>query len=249
MKNDASLLARYNGGQHVEVWHEIRKLGDLIRQPTYIASANAVAREMMRRVRINVEIIYDRLLKMDYQFEYPQEAFVPTDSSDRSLVIEIEKNLGYLPLSLETFYLEVGSVNFIQSWNQIVHYYRPERDSAPELLILGEEDPLVVEPLSRLSSEIKAGQSSLQFCFAPDEFHKANYSGGENYHVSLPNPSADFHIYGMYGVNEYFVDYLRATFQYGGFRGKMDTTRLEGGKKLRPTLQIIEKLSNNLLKF
>ena len=208
-----------------------------------------VARETMRRVRINVETVVERLVKSGYQFEYPGEVFVAPDLNVRSILAEIEKTVGPLPLSIKAFYLEVGSVNFIQSWKQIIHYDEPERPTAPELYVLGEEDPLVVDFVSRLLSEINSEEWGQEYCFAPDEFHKADYSGGENYHVSLPNPSADFRIQGMYGVNEYFVDNLRATFRFGGFRGKMDTISPSGGKKTPPNLQIIDKLADNLLRF
>jgi hypothetical protein len=62
----------------------------------------------------------------------------------------------------------------------------------------------------------------LYYCFAPDEFHKANYNGGENYHVWLPDPNADFRIIGMYEIDENFVSYVRATLAHGGFRGKVE---------------------------
>jgi hypothetical protein len=63
------------------------------------------------------------------------------------------------------------------------------------------------------------------FFLAPDECHKANYSGGENYHVALPDSAADFPIQGMSGVDELFVPYLRATLANGGFRGKIEMRR------------------------
>jgi hypothetical protein len=249
MKQNGLLLARYQRGEYVEVWDELRDLGDLVRKPENEHAAREVAREIMRRVRINVETVYERLLKLGYQFQYPDEAFVMPNSRVQSAINEIEETLGYLPLSLEAFYLEVGSVNFMQSWNQIIHYNRPERETASELFILGEEDPLVVFPILQSFNEAKAEESSLKFCFAPDEFHKANYSGGENYHLSLPNLSADFHIQGMYEVNEYFVDYLRRTFRFGGFRGKIHTVDTIEGTKVAPGLQIVERLADQLLPF
>ena len=91
--------------------------------------------------------------------------------------------------------------------------------------------------------------------FAPDCFHKANVSGGENYHFLTPEPRADFRIIGdvspeyhddwsSYGGGQRFVDALRRTFRYGGFRGRVDidtemwapprAIHLELGKGLLP---------------
>jgi len=55
---------------------------------------------------------------------------------------------------------------------------------------------------------------------APDEFAKSAYSGGEPYHLLLPDPAADFRVRGMPGIEEHFVDYLRAVFAGAGFHGR-----------------------------
>lgn len=55
-----------------------------------------------------------------------------------------------------------------------------------------------------------------RFDFAPDELTKADVKGG-SYLVLLPNPAADFPLEGATG-NPLFVDYLRQSFQSGGFR-------------------------------
>jgi hypothetical protein len=89
----------------------------------------------------------------------------------------------------------------------------------------------------------------VEFTFAPDEFHKANYSGGENYHLWLPNPDADFRIEGMYDINEYFIEYLRATFAFGGFRGRVETPPDDDQRcqKVAPQLEIVQALAADLL--
>jgi hypothetical protein len=71
------------------------------------------------------------------------------------------------------------------------------------------------------------------FFLAPDECHKANYSGGENYHVALPDSAADFPIQGMSGVDELFVPYLRATLANGGFRARSNAKARIVGKSSR----------------
>ncbi|MFH2115618.1 MAG: hypothetical protein ABIJ86_14060, partial [Spirochaetota bacterium] len=158
-----------------------------------------------------------------------------------SKIIEIEKNIGSFPLSLRAFYHEVGSVNLMQSFKQIIHYTRPEeRAKSSDLYILGEEDPFAVLPLDWLLHDKKLIDSRHYCCFAPDEFHKANYSGGENYHVTMPNEKVDFEIEGMYGIKEKFVDYLRESIRYGGFRGKVSTIfDIDIAVKIPPQLEAI----------
>ena len=55
-----------------------------------------------------------------------------------------------------------------------------------------------------------------RFDFAPDELVKADVQGG-TYDVLLPTPTADFVLENASG-NPLFVDYLRQSFEHGGFR-------------------------------
>ena len=114
---------------------------------------------------------------------------------------------------------------------------------------MGEEDPLVVRPIEELRGQARTAKGRLYFCFAPDEFHKANYSGGENYHVWLPDPNADFRISGMYEVDEYFVPYLRATLASGGFRGKVELLPDDDQRcrKVEPKLGLVRTLADGLI--
>lgn len=90
------------------------------------------------------------------------------------------------------------------------------------------------------------GVPGAAWCFACDEFHKANYSGGANYHVLLPDAGADFRIYGMADNREFFVDYLRLTFEEGGFRGQSDANE-ERSWKVLPGLHLTNRLAVGLL--
>lgn len=66
----ATYLERYCDGEHEDVWNELVKLGESVRQePTY-ADALAVARETMRRVRANIEILIQRLIHIGFVFGY-----------------------------------------------------------------------------------------------------------------------------------------------------------------------------------
>ena len=106
-----------------------------------------------------------------------------------------------------------------------------KREQASELEILGEYDPLVIGPLDEDAEE--SGSRPGSFFLAPDEFHKANYSGGENYQVALPDARADFP---LIPLDEFFISYLRETFAGGGFRGR----------KSRPALDLTRVLADGL---
>lgn len=106
-------------------------------------------------------------------------------------------------------------------------------------------------PLHELHVAAETATGRLYFCFAPDEFHKAGYSGGENYHVWLPNADADFRIEGMYDIDEYFVAYLRASCASGGFRGRVEPFPDDDQRcyKAAPGLHIVASLAADLLPF
>jgi hypothetical protein len=249
LANQMNWLERYRNGQSREVWGEMIALGGAVRDSAHFDEALAVARETMRRVRHNLEKARERLLQAGYEFADPAGAIVPPPPGTSRMIEEIQESTGPLPLSLRAFYEEVGSVDFRQSSKQLVHHSRPERDAAPELLVLGEEDPIQVFPLAELHTQSEGMGAAVYFCFAADEFHKADYSGGENYHVELPDEAADFRIVGMYGVDEYFVDYLRETCRFGGFRGKIELDPNDPDLALKPgsKLTTCEALGRGLL--
>jgi len=242
-------VSQYQLGRYSDTWTTLIALGARVQDQDIRGDATAVARETMKRVRHNVEIIYQRLQDIGYQFRVPARAFVPPSEDTGAIIDAIERRIGYLPLSLKAFYEEVGAVDFRQSNLQLRQWDHPQRAQADELQVLGEEDPLVVHSLDDLRQEVESVGRRLYFCFAPDEFHKANYGGGENYHVWLPDGQADFRIQGMYGVDEYFVDYLRATLAQGGVRGRIMDDGDGQTHKEPPKLKIASQLATGLLRF
>jgi hypothetical protein len=249
-------LDRYLAGDACGVWTDLLTLGPAVRSSSYAEDAHAVARETMVRVRRNLDVIHARLLQLGYRFHEPDAAVVPPPAATGTLLEEIEHLLGPLPLSLRVFYEVVGSVDLRQSIDQITRKAWPERAREPELSRLGDYDPMQVFPIQDLHKQACRRQTvagntppRLYFCWAADEYHKAHYSGGENYHVWLPDPAADFRIEGMYDIDEYFVGYLRASFVSGGFRGSVEPLPddNERCRKVAPPLQIIQALAADLL--
>jgi hypothetical protein len=236
-------LERYRAGECTEIWAALTALEPSVREGDAAPHAEAVVVETMSRVRTNVETLAERLRVAGYRFEQPEQAHVPPTPALVEEIGALDARAGPLPLSLRSFYEVVGTVDFRQSSTQLVQWHLPERSSATELEVLGQYNPVVVEPLD--PSDAQPGW----FYFAPDEYHKANYSGGENYHVALPDPAADFPIQGLYSVDEtgeMFVSYLRETFAGGGFRGQVGGDE-ERSWTVPPDLELTRTLAAGLL--
>lgn len=63
-------LERYLAGEYEQVWDELQALGDAVREEPLHGDPLAVARETMRRVRKNLEMLIPRLVAVGYQFGY-----------------------------------------------------------------------------------------------------------------------------------------------------------------------------------
>lgn len=63
-------LERYLAGEYEQVWAELEALGEAVHEEPLHGDALAVARETMRRVRTNLEMLVPRLVTVGYQFGY-----------------------------------------------------------------------------------------------------------------------------------------------------------------------------------
>jgi hypothetical protein len=144
----------------------------------------------------------------------------------------------------------------------------------------GEYDPLYVTPIAKLAEDAErelaglsrnvqhpAASARLKCWLAPDECHKANYSGAEDYHVYLPEPAVDFPLVGAwvgkpdrilrkvkqypwpeaFGPSEFFLSHLRFCFLNAGFRGKTDPEDQGSGRRLPPRWPPLHQLAAKLL--
>jgi hypothetical protein len=207
IRDSKNWLERYQAGEHEQVWAELLSLGDKVREATVLPDAVAVVRETMRRCRENIERLFSRLRIMGYEFKFPDEAFVPPVESVFEQIAAIEDHVGPIPLSLCAWYEVVGSVNFMGSHPQWRgHHVYP--------------DPLVVSPSNYILAydEENWYRERYSLEIAPDYYHKENVSGGPPYTISLPNAAIDAPL--EYEWHETtFVNYLRLSFQWGGFPG------------------------------
>jgi 3-oxoacyl-ACP reductase-like protein len=70
MAGGNSYLDRYLSGEHEQVWAELVAVGEQVRKEPLYSDAWAVARETMRRVRLNIEQLIPRLVQVDFVFGY-----------------------------------------------------------------------------------------------------------------------------------------------------------------------------------
>jgi hypothetical protein len=68
MAASATYLERYLAGAHKPVWAELVALGERVYEEPLYADAWAVARETMRRVRTNLDLLIPRLRAAGYHF-------------------------------------------------------------------------------------------------------------------------------------------------------------------------------------
>jgi uncharacterized protein (TIGR02996 family) len=232
-----SIADRFYLGDTQGAWDALIAVGDKVREAPLYQQAIEVSRETMLRVSRNLDVIVGRLDQLGYLFANRNQVHVPPADDVVAKLDEIERGLqGPLPLSLRAFWEIVGSVDCCQSQDQMVHDWFDRPDN--EIQQLGDDDPLYVESLQTLRDGLTKSKRSwcvsrregrIYFQFAPDCFHKANVSGGENYHVYLPDAAADFRIVGDVApqigedwAGDYFVHYLRRSVLGGGFRGRLD---------------------------
>ena len=211
-------LERYLRGEFEQVWTDLQELGEGVRQEPVYSQARKVAEETMRRVRLNCERVVGRLRLLDYNFGiYPDGSkgyftsgsLVPLSESSRADMAVLDKSVGPLPISLVSFWEQVGSVDFVGM-----------RSGWPAAL-----DPLVVNGPEAAASEVDEmdlvieTHGHFEASLAPDCFIKDNISGGSPYAVKLPDPKADF-LFRNERHNLLFVPYLRlAILRWGGFPG------------------------------
>ena len=137
---------------------------------------------------------------------------------------------GPLPLSLRAWYETVHHVSFLGSHPVLnpnsLDGLKPGRGVLP--------DPLAIQALE----EVTRGFDEPGPCFISfDDVGKFDFSGGGQYCVRLPDKGADV-IFEDW-KKDYFVEYLRRVFRWGGFPG--------WERDPHPPIELIRELSTGLL--
>lgn len=240
-----SYFARYERGERDDVWRELHALGPKALDASRREDAAAVARSMALRARRNVELIESRLTEAGFDFRgnddegVDRPGHIPPTAGAAALVEWMERELGPMPLTVAAWIREVGDVWFVGD-----HPRWTTSDLA---------DPLVVEfegsaypghdVRTHLEGQIasRGENRSCQLYFAPDDYHKANISGGSPYAVEVAAPAVDGW---CLPFERFFVDYLNDAFASGGFPGALVA---EGYEEPPPGLR--ESLAEDVLRL
>jgi hypothetical protein len=218
-----TLLSRYQGGQYESVWRDLVALGPEARKDPYTESARSVAQETMRRAAHNIALLVQRLRQLDYRFDSAPESVLRQCTKDeRKLLVACERKRFWIPLSMRAFLEEVGMVCLLG-----VHpALNPVNDQREALFLT---DPLeftseynLGEIFEEWSESAPAEREPVSWMISADAQTKVDILKGEQaedfYTAQLPNAAADTVLNGE--SHEFtFVEYLRFTFQWGGFPG------------------------------
>jgi hypothetical protein len=222
----AALLSRYWNGEYAAVWSDLMLLGPEVRKAPYSEAARAVAQETMRRAAHNVNLLVKRLTQLDYRYSMDlDEVARPCTKQERKLIGACGRKRFWIPLSLQAFLQEAGWVDLMGSHpvlNPVNNEGRP----------LFTTDPLQITPYC---------ERNLEHCFeewsgaSAEEREPVSWQIGADadgksdmladelpedfYTIQLPNAAADAGLEGEAHKFTFFVEYLRLSFQWGGFPG------------------------------
>jgi hypothetical protein len=216
-----TFLERYLAGDCSAVWHELGVQVTSTEATDIILDAQKVAAETMRRVRDNVITIVRELSSIGYKFGQhsrggKREGFVaPLTEPSKEVAAKCEnvaELIGPVPLSLQAFWSEIGSVDLRGSC--------PRWPAFTDALMVCSIDDLLSD-IEEWRLEVSEGavDDTSQLCFnlSPDVFQKDEASGG-TYSMMLPDPKMDG-VIALQDVEMPFVEYLRQTLRWGGFPG------------------------------
>ncbi|MEU7890532.1 hypothetical protein AB0B54_33935 [Microbispora bryophytorum] len=259
----ASWSARYRAGECFAVWDELRAYGSDGVPEALREDAEDVARETMRRVAANVDVVVERLTEVGYAFAYPKYARqVPTED-DLVAMRRGEQVIGPLPLALRACLEIVGAVNLCGDGGAVLPHVTYQADPYEEWVLY--PDPLVLPPGVYLWRDWESWGGGFEqgcactdpeeedrcrfhlegfpFAFAPDEAHKANVSGGEQ-NILLPSNAADPELIGArHRTGVTLIEYLRISLAWGGFPG------YDEAPEFVAVPAMIEELRRDLLMF
>lgn len=236
---------RYVAGECEQVWDELYSLRSDVRKPIYFDDAMAVARETMRRVRLNCKLLIPRLQSLGWRFGYE---WAPTSSkwaqeevsrqppllggpTPIAVLDNIEANNGFLPISLRSFYEVVGAINFVGTPFDRPNW--PGVEGLDPLYIAGVEQAFGNKryELDENCQELRTidfGDALVPLWpgkveVAPDFLHKYFISGVGSEYIEIPAENADVPLMfeggplQIEGRDLTFVRNLRYAMQGGGF--------------------------------
>jgi hypothetical protein len=218
-----TLVSRYHNGEHEAVWRDLVALGAAVREPRYAEPSKIITRETMRRARRNVEHLVSRLRELDYEFYgEDSEPFRPCTNDEEQALEQADVEGLWIPLSVAAWVKEVGWVDFAGSHPALS--FMDDDEGKPGVYI----DPLevtcwnLVDVFRAWKRRRAESRKPVRLEIGADAKSKARFAAGweasGSYSVLVPNAAADAVLDGApNGVT--FVEYLRLSFQWGGFPG------------------------------
>ncbi|MDB5072864.1 MAG: hypothetical protein JWM87_3975 [Candidatus Eremiobacteraeota bacterium] len=231
----SSLLDRYDAGERIAVWEELRALGSLEHADNALRqAARDVARRTMQRAAANVATIHRRLIDFGYVFDNPRDALVKPNAGIAKTLRLLNAKVGAVPYSLEAWFEQVGYVFFRgrpASWGGS-HTWKAELLDPIEFIYDSSAMDAELERQEEYADDEDPDEAAFHFEFAGDFFHKNDVSGGGPTYAVLPACTADVRVFEDNGAayarfvdswpgdedGIWFVDYLRRYFERGGFR-------------------------------
>ncbi|MBZ4320868.1 hypothetical protein [Streptomyces huiliensis] len=224
-----SFFTRYaRQGEHEQVWNELRRLGPV--PGAFEEDVVAVATATMERFARHVVRLAEALPELGFvRASEGLPPHQPPTEATPAAVREMEEAVGPLPAALKASFLTVGDVSFLGDCPALGLHYHGGFEPEPGPPGVEYPDPLDVAGVEHLRYEWEAytedpdgddgDDEEFLFSIAPDEFHKANVSGG-THDVVLPDACADPEVYGVRGRKGItLVEYLRTSIAWGGLPG------------------------------
>jgi hypothetical protein len=236
--NPREWVPRYAQGEHTAVWNELVRVGPAVREDSHLEFAEQVCREMTRRSRQNLITIISRLHEVGFEFwssmerklirlseketrePWSQPAVWEAPKKDVPAKFNsLEKKGIVIPLSLRIWAEEIGYVSLMGSHPVLCPFYEKPAEQSPlyaDPFMVG----LILPQLSPSLDDLEDGTEPLIISY--DDVYKATISmdtgSDEEYSIEYPNATIDAHIGGLwYEAN--FLDYVRKSFEWGGFPG------------------------------
>ena len=197
-------------------------LGPDARNKTFEKATWAVAQETMRRAKHNIELLVARLRQLHYRFLHEDLVYCPGTKKELHALAEADRTGVAIPLSLRAFLEQVENVDLIGSHPTLnpVDGHRTRRPGGPILAT----DPLEFSgcfELGLILEEWEDDQPAVSWEVgrdAEDKTYLVDDVPNGAYSVQLPNSAADAVLEGeTHQIS--FVEYLRFSFQWGGFPG------------------------------
>ena len=210
-----------------EKWGVYLSQSHRLYEPDFRNEVLAFARARFARAATNIDRLVNVLTREGYRFVEPQRVHTAPEAETQEWIQEMERKQVYLPISLQAWMLEVGSVNLMgshPSWPKTGYAFENETNDVTYA------DPLVVEAsqsyLQSLHDEWLAEVDEsgaeevgpFKVDFAPDYIHKANISGGAPYAVQVAGPVVDALVLNERGCVS-FMRHIREAFLWAGFPG------------------------------